>query len=198
MRVIAGAYRGRILRTVAGAEVRPTSDRLKETLFNILAPRIRGSRFLDVCAGSGAIGIEALSRGASLVTFVENARRAFSAIEVNLQTLGISEGVNLINRDARTALRLLAEASERFDIVFFDPPYASELYDNFLSGLPSTGLISQESIVIVEHRAKHILAETYSNLRLTRQVKQGESALSFYELRDTQREVNGQRSEVRG
>ena len=184
MRVIAGAYRGRSLRTVVGAQVRPTSDRLRETLFNILAPRIRGSRFFDVCAGSGAIGIEALSRGASFVTFVESERRACSAIEANLRTLGIAEGVKLISRDARTALKQLTEASEQFDIVFFDPPYASELYEHFLSGLPASGLISSDSVVIVEHRAKHILAGAYSTLRLTRRVKQGESALSFYELGD--------------
>ncbi|HSF24045.1 MAG TPA: 16S rRNA (guanine(966)-N(2))-methyltransferase RsmD [Blastocatellia bacterium] len=185
MRVIAGAYRGRSLRTVAGAEVRPTSDRLRETLFNILAPRIRGTRFLDVFAGSGAIGIEALSRGASEVTFIENAPRARSAIKANLQTLGIAERVRLISRDATPALKQLADASEQFDIVFFDPPYASELYEDFMGRLPASGLITPDSIVIVEHRAKHLLAPAYSNLKLTRQVKQGESALSFYELEDT-------------
>ncbi|MFY9611241.1 MAG: 16S rRNA (guanine(966)-N(2))-methyltransferase RsmD [Blastocatellia bacterium] len=185
MRVIAGTYRGRSLRTVAGAQIRPTSDRLRETLFNILAPRIQGSLFLDVCAGSGAIGIEALSRGASEVTFIEGARRASLAIEANLRTLGIADGARLISRDASTALKQLAEASERFDIVFFDPPYASEMYYDFMSRLAASSLISPDSIVIVEHRAKHLLAPAYSTLRLARQVRQGESALSFYELEDT-------------
>ncbi len=181
--MIAGAYRGRSLRTVAGVEVRPTSDRLRETLFNILAPRIRGSRFLDVFAGSGAIGIEALSRGASHATFIESARRARSAIEANLLTLGIADGVRVISRDASTALKQLAEASEQFDIVFFDPPYSSELYDDLMSRLPRS-LVSPDSVVIVEHRAKHPLAPAYSNLKLVRRVKQGESALSFYQLED--------------
>lgn len=182
--MIAGAYRGRSLRAVAGAEVRPTSDRLRETLFNILSPSIRGSRFLDLCAGSGAVGIEALSRGASHVTFIESSRRARSSIEANLRTLGIADGARLITRDALTALKHLAEMSEQFDLVFFDPPYASELYDNVLSKLAESNLIGPDSIVIVEHRAKHRLAASFSHLKLYRQVKQGESAFSFYKLED--------------
>ena len=182
MRVIAGAYRGRVLRTVEGAEVRPTSDRLRETLFNILAPRVLASRFLDVCAGSGAVGIEAISRGASPVTLIENSRRARSAIEANLRTLGIGGAVRLISRDALAALAQLAESSEQFDIVFFDPPYESGLYDPVMSNLAASNLISLDSITVVEHRAKHRLAPAYSNLKVYRQVKHGESALSFYKL----------------
>lgn len=182
MRVIAGTYRGRRLRNVEGAAVRPTSDRLRETLFNILAPRIGGSRFLDICAGSGAVGIEAISRGASEVTFIEKSRRALSAVKVNLHTLGIDDGVRRIERDAIAGLQALSEASAVFDIVFFDPPYASQLYDSVMRRLAPSTLITLESIVIVEHRAKHRLESVYSNLRMCRQVKQGESALSFYAL----------------
>src|SRR5215472_579871 len=100
MRVIAGSYRGRVLRTVRGQEVRPTSDRLRETLFNILAPSISGARFLDLCAGSGAIGIEALSRGASSVVFVDRSRSACSVIRQNLTSLGIGEQASVVCRDA--------------------------------------------------------------------------------------------------
>src|SRR5262245_2325272 len=103
MRVIAGVYRGRRLRSPTGLAVRPTSDRLRETLFNILARRIQGSRFLDICAGSGAVGIEALSRGASEVTFIESARRACAGIEMNLKALGVDKA-EIINRDAVAAL----------------------------------------------------------------------------------------------
>jgi len=109
MRVIAGTLRGRRLQTIEGAEIRPTSDRLRETLFNILAPRIRGSRFLDLCAGSGAVGIEALSRGASEVVLVESLRAACSVIEANLKTFRIEKGVNVIRRDAIVALKKFAE-----------------------------------------------------------------------------------------
>jgi 16S rRNA (guanine(966)-N(2))-methyltransferase RsmD len=184
MRVIAGTYRGRILRTVEGADVRPTSDRLRETLFNILAPRMRGSRFLDLCAGSGAVGIEALSRGASEVVFIESSRRACLVIEANLRMLSLDDGVRLICRDARAALTQLAETSAQFDIVFFDPPYASGLYDDVLNKLAASTVVLPGSIVIVEHRAKDRVAPAYSNLELYRQVKQGESLLSFYELYD--------------
>jgi 16S rRNA (guanine966-N2)-methyltransferase len=166
--------------------VRPTSDRLRETLFNILAPRMRGSRFLDLCAGSGAVGIEALSRGASEVVFIEDSRRACLVIEANLRMLSLDAGFTLICRDANAALTQLAETSQRFDIVFFDPPYASGLYDDVLSELAVSAIVLPGSIVIVEHRAKDRLASAYSNLELYRQVKQGESALSFYELHDAQ------------
>ena len=99
MRIIAGQYKGRRLKTLDGLHVRPTSDRLRETVFNILAPRLDGARFLDLCAGSGAIGIEALSRGAGEVTFIENNRRAAQLISENLQHCGIVSGVRVINRD---------------------------------------------------------------------------------------------------
>jgi 16S rRNA (guanine(966)-N(2))-methyltransferase RsmD len=145
---------------------------------------VRASRFLDVCAGSGAVGIEAISRGASHAALIESSRRARSAIEANLRTLGLADGVRLISRDAVTALKQLAETSEQFDIVFFDPPYASELYDPVMSTLAASNLISLDSIVIVEHRAKHRLPLAYSSLKVYRQVKQGESALSFYKLDD--------------
>jgi 16S rRNA (guanine(966)-N(2))-methyltransferase RsmD len=183
MRVIAGAYRGRKLRTVEGAEVRPTSDRLRETLFNILAPTIRGTRFLDLCAGSGAVGIEALSRGATEVVFIESSRRACSVIEANLRTFGVDDGIRLICRDARAALTQLAETAAQFDIVFFDPPYASDLYDQVMKHLATGDLLPVDSIVVVEHRVKHRLAPAYSSLKMYRELKQGESALSFYTLK---------------
>src|SRR6185295_16070617 len=105
MRVIGGKYRGRRLKTVEGLAVRPTSDRLRETLFNILAPRIKGSRFLDLCAGSGAVGIEALSRGASDVVLVESSRTACSIIDANLKSLRVETGLSLTRCEATVALK---------------------------------------------------------------------------------------------
>src|SRR5947209_3515989 len=126
MRVIAGEYKGRRLKTLDGLNVRPTSDKLRETVFNIINQRVQGKRFLDLCAGSGAVGIEALSRGATEVTFVEQSRRAHQIISENLQTCGIRTGVHVVNRDALTALKYFASQSVSFDIVYFDPPYESE------------------------------------------------------------------------
>ena len=128
MRVIAGIYKGRRLKTLEGLSVRPTSDRLRETLFNILAPRIEGASFADVCAGSGAIGIEALSRGARHVTFIESSLKAARIISENLRSCGIREGYRVINRDVLRALKNLASEKAEFDIIYFDPPYNSEIY----------------------------------------------------------------------
>ena len=181
MRVIGGTHRGRTLRSVGGLAVRPTSDRLRETLFNILAPTIQGSVFLDICAGSGAVGIEALSRGASEVTFIERARHACEIIESNLTTLGITSEVTTINRDAAVALKRLEQEARRFDVVFFDPPYESGIYDQVMEQLGSGHLLSAAALVVVEHRTKNPPDPEYGRLRICREVKQGESALAFYE-----------------
>lgn len=181
MRVIGGTHRGRRLRAVGGLAVRPTSDRLRETLFNILTPRISGSRFLDICAGSGAVGIEALSRGAVAVTFVERSRHACAVIEANLTALGITREATTITRDAAAALKRLEQESERFDVAFFDPPYASEIHGQVMKQLGSGDLLSAGALVIVEHRAKTPPEPDYGKLRIFREVKQGESALAFYE-----------------
>lgn len=182
MRVIAGLYRGRRLRTAAGLAIRPTSDRLRETLFNILTARIEGSRFLDICAGSGAVGIEALSRGAIEVTFIERSRNACAVIEANLRALGVVRDARVLNRDASAALKRLEQESKQFDIAFFDPPYAAEIYHQVIEQLNSSDLLPTGAVLIVEHRAKNPSQPSYGRLRVFREVKQGESALAFYEL----------------
>ncbi|HXF40850.1 MAG TPA: 16S rRNA (guanine(966)-N(2))-methyltransferase RsmD [Blastocatellia bacterium] len=179
MRVIGGKYRGRRLKTVEGLAVRPTSDRLRETLFNIIAPQIKDSRFLDLCAGSGAVGIEALSRGASHVTFVDQSRRACSAIQVNLDTIGITSKATIITKDAVSALKQLTST---FDIIFFDPPYESDAYDRVLRELGRSDLPARDAIVVVEHRAKRPPEQIHGGLEIFRTVKQGESSLAFFRL----------------
>lgn len=181
MRVIGGIYRGRSLRTVAGLKVRPTSDRLRETLFNILAPRISESAFLDVCAGSGAVGIEALSRGAQAVTFIERNRDACAVIRTNLSSLSINQDATIISRDASLALKQLEQSGRKFDVVYFDPPYASLIYDSVMKELGSGNLLSTDAVVIVEHRIKTPPEPVYGRMRLVREVRQGESALAFYQ-----------------
>ena len=180
VRIISGIYRGRRLQTSAGRDVRPTSDRLRETLFNILAPHLRGARFLDLCAGSGAIGIEALSRHAAQVTFVDQSRHSSEIIKANLQALKINDKTQILNRDVLAAIRQLDSEEETFDLIYFDPPYASELYAPVLLRLTSSSLVHDDSLIIVEHRAKIKLAPEYGKWKLYRQVKQGESALAFY------------------
>jgi 16S rRNA (guanine(966)-N(2))-methyltransferase RsmD len=174
MRVIAGAYKGRNLKSPPSMAVRPTSDRLRETLFNIIAPRIDDVRFLDLCAGSGAVGIEALSRGARHVTFIDRSRRSCQLIESNVQLCRIPEEQNEIY--CMTAEDFLRQSKEfPWDIVFFDPPYQ----EDYLRTLNLLG--DFEGLVIVEHHHKNILPETVGSLVRQRILKQGDSSLSFYE-----------------
>ncbi|HMX30377.1 MAG TPA: 16S rRNA (guanine(966)-N(2))-methyltransferase RsmD, partial [Blastocatellia bacterium] len=161
MRVIAGQFKGRRLKTLEGLTVRPTSDRMRETLFNILAPRIEGARFVDLCSGSGAIGIEALSRGAAHVTFVESSRKAATVISENLRHCGIRENYKFVARDALTALKHFARDQQQFDIFYFDPPYDSGLYSPVLWQIARGNLLAEDGILIVEHRRQMVLAPNY-------------------------------------
>src|ERR1043166_9743123 len=183
MRIIAGTYRGRNLKSPPSMQVRPTSDRLRETLFNVLAPRIIDVLFLDLCAGSGAVGLEALSRGAAHVTFVDRSRKMCGVIESNLDALQIDAAdYELMIADAFDYLRRRKKQSvDPFDIIFFDPPYATD-YDvvlNFI-GEHSLELLSGGASVIVEHHKKKLLADQFNRLIRYRELKQGDSVLSFY------------------
>ena len=183
MRVIAGHYRSRILEAPRGLDTRPTSDRLRETLFNVLAPRIEGAVFLDLYAGSGAVGIETLSRGAQESIFVEQADAANRVIRGNLAALGIRGGYALEARSASAAIRRLAESGRKVDLAFLDPPYASaNEYEVSLSllGGGCVGLLANGAMVIAEHEKRRELEERYGALVRYRVLKQGDAALSFY------------------
>jgi 16S rRNA (guanine966-N2)-methyltransferase len=180
MRIIAGLYKGRRLKTLEGLSIRPTSDRLRETVFNIISPQIEGARFADLCAGSGAVGIEALSRGAGSVTFVEQSPRAAAVIRENLAHCRITTGFKLINRPVMTALAYLAAEKQTFDIIYLDPPYDSPLYDQVLASIASHGLLAADGIVLVEHRRSLLLLPNYDQLRPYREINQGETRLTFY------------------
>lgn len=180
MRVIAGIYKGRRLKGPRGKEIRPTPDRLKESLFSILQPWVPGCRFLDVCAGTGSAGIEALSRGAAHVTFIERSRRGLELLRENLKLCGIESGFEIVPQDAVVALTRLIEAGERFDIIFFDPPYASTLYDPVLQLLSSQPLLTPDGVLIVMHHRQLTLDAHYGALQRYRELRQGENRLSFY------------------
>jgi len=181
MRIIAGKFRSRTLAAPAGMATRPTSDRLRETLFNVLAPRIEGAVFLDLYAGSGAVGIEAISRGVASVVFVERAEAALKVLRKNLDGLGIKAGFRIQAGSAGAFLRRV-EAGAGFDLVFLDPPYdAGNEYASTLGvlGLPG-GLLASGAVVIAEHRRKEKLEDRYGALERTRLLEQGDAALSFY------------------
>ncbi|MBP6004913.1 MAG: 16S rRNA (guanine(966)-N(2))-methyltransferase RsmD [Pyrinomonadaceae bacterium] len=181
MRVISGIYGGRVLKSPADNKTRPTSDRLRETLFNVLSPRIDDeTRFLDLCAGTGAIGIEALSRGAAFVTFVDRSKRSCALIEENLDKLDVPE----------TSTEILGLEAENFagrehalgwDIAFFDPPYDSD-YGLVLHEFGfNASLLNDGGILVVEHHTKKYVPDAVGSLRRWRILKQGETSLSFYE-----------------
>lgn len=179
MRVIAGIYRSRQLAAPRGMATRPTSDKLRETLFNILAPRIEGCQFVDLYAGTGAVGIEALSRGAAHVWFAEKAAPAVAAIRANLAALRIEDGFTL---EARGVRALLQRLDAQVDVVFLDPPYEAEAeYAATLKSLGESTALAPGALVVVEHGSKSRLAERYGALVQTRLVKQGDAALSFFE-----------------
>jgi 16S rRNA G966 N2-methylase RsmD len=210
MRIIAGTFRSRALQAPPGMSTRPTSDRLRETLFNVLAPRIEGAVFLDLYAGSGAVGLEALSRGAARVAFVERAPAALKVLNGNLERLGISSGVRVYAKSVGAFLRSSAKSGpkpekdpqpeedrkpeenprpeenpkpEQYGVVFLDPPYdAAEEYAITLGLLGGTaaGILAAGAVVIGEHRRKQALDEQYGNLKRTRLLEQGDAAMSFY------------------
>ena len=175
MRVIAGEFRSRILKTLPGLDVRPTLDRLREALFNVLAPRIEGQMFFDLYAGTGAVGIEALSRGASKAIFVEQSRDAVKVIRENLQALGLEARAYVSQGRAAAVLPGLPE---RAGIVFVDPPYRLEgEYARTLAILGG----DPPPLVIVQHASRFPLEESYGGLHRFRILKQGENSLSFFE-----------------
>ncbi|HEX4007486.1 MAG TPA: 16S rRNA (guanine(966)-N(2))-methyltransferase RsmD [Acidobacteriaceae bacterium] len=184
MRVIAGEYRSRPLLAPRGLDTRPTSDRLRETLFNVLAPRIAGATFLDLYAGSGAVGIEALSRGAREVIFVEQADAPTKAIRTNLAGLGIHAGYALEPRSVASALKRLTEQGRTADIVFLDPPYAAADEYSLALGLlggAATSLLAPHALVVAEHEKRRDLDPRFGVLARTRVLRQGDAALSFYQ-----------------
>lgn len=184
MRVIAGHLRSRVLQAPPGLSTRPTSDRLRETLFNVLAPRIQGAAFLDLYAGSGAVGIEALSRGAGRATFVERAAPALKILRANLDRLALtSSSFRIHTGTAGSFLRGPRAAAAEFDIVFLDPPYdASQEYASTLGllGNEAAGFLAAGAVIIAEHRKKEKLEARYGALERTRLLEQGDAALSFY------------------
>ena len=187
MRVVAGKFKGRHLKTVKGSEVRPTADRVKESLFRIFGEQVIGADFLDLCAGTGNVGLEALSQGARSTTFVDSNHHCIRVIASNLEMCGLDRRhphVQLICLDARKALVRLGKREAKFDLIYFDPPYASKIHDSCLRQIAETNLLSRTGVLVVEHRkvqeadwAKSLMSD---ELILSRQEQYGDTMLSFY------------------
>lgn len=181
MRIIAGKYRGRVLKSPSDYKTRPTSDRLRETLFNIINFRITDdTNFLDLCAGTGACGIEAISRGANQVVFVEISKKMCGIIETNLNNLKIPEDQTEIF--CEPAEKFLEKSLDSFDIIYYDPPYQTD-YSKVLNLVANNdkNLLADDGLLIVEHSKQNNLPDLIQELRRWRLLKQGDSCLSFYE-----------------
>ncbi len=185
MRVIAGIYRSRPLRSMPGLDLRPTSDRLRETLFNVLTAgnpsALEGTVWIDLYAGTGAVGIEALSRGVEKVYFVESSSKAAELVHKNLQSLTVSTKFEILKQDAIRAVRLLESRKMVADFIFLDPPYRMEkAYTDSLTSLAETPLLNSNGMVIAEHDKRFDPGDEFGGLRRSRKLEQGDSALSFY------------------
>lgn len=187
MRVIAGKYRGRPLRSLRGTDIRPTSDRLRGTLFNVLTAgnpeALQGTVWMDLFAGTGAVGIEALSRGAKQIYFVETAAPAAKLIEQNLERLGIVDGYKILRDDLSGILWRMKRQHIAADVVFLDPPYRMrDAYEQALRALAESSVVWAMTLVIAEHEKKFDPGKEFGSLRRIRQLVQGDAALSFYRI----------------
>ena len=185
MRVIAGTYRSRPLRSLRGMDIRPTADRLRETLFDVLCAgnpsSVENTVWLDLFAGTGAVGIEALSRGAAMVYLVDSSAKAAELARENLESLGISSGFQVMKLEAVRAIERLEKQGLAVDYIFLDPPYRmEEVYSQTLYSLAQSTLLKPEGLVIVEHQKRFDPGEKFGALKRYRILEQGDAALSFY------------------
>lgn len=178
--MISGSAGGHKLKTLKGSLTRPTSDRVKEALFNIISVRIPGARALDLFAGSGGLGIEALSRGAETVVFVEKNPAAVAVIKENLQRTNLWDRSEVINADAMEALAALEKHGRKFDLIFMDPPYGKKLIDGALNKVEKSDIIGEGALIAAEHDVDDRLPESVGRLKAVRQARYGDTVLSFF------------------
>jgi 16S rRNA (guanine966-N2)-methyltransferase len=177
MRIITGLYKSRLLKTPKG--IRPTEDRVRKALFDILGD-VSGLKVLELFAGSGSIGLEALSQGAKEVVFVENLRQASLALEENIQSLGCQDQVMVIGQDAFHAIENIRKKGQKFDLIFADPPYYKGIAEKILQTLGECDILHKSGYIIIQHFKKDLVAVKAGNLALWRQERYGDSLISFY------------------
>lgn len=180
VRIISGECKGRLLSTLKGRAVRPTSDRAKETLFNIIGDRIPGCRFLDLFSGTGNIGLEAASRGAAEVVLVESNPKALNVLQENVEKCDLGDKVKILNVDSGKCLAGFVSTNQSFDLVFMDPPYRDLKAYNLIREIVDKGLLENKGVVIAEHDRHHSLPEAYGKLVLVREKRVGDTIFSFF------------------
>ncbi len=180
MRITSGKFKSRIIRVPKA--IRPTLDNVRKSIFDILGANITGTKVLDLFAGSGALGLEALSRGADSCIFVDNSRSSVKAIKDNLEALGLSanEDIVIVAADAIRAISKFAKSGEKFDLIFLDPPYYKSLAKKSLFLLGSYDILTKSGVVIVEHSKHDEVPNSFGELELYRSVRYGDTQISFY------------------
>ena len=187
MRIIAGEFKGRRLAAVKG-RIRPTSDKVREAIFNILGPKVLGARVLDLYAGTGALTLEALSRGAAEAVLVEEHPAALSVLRQNLETLALHSRVRVMALPVSGALRKLAARGDRFSLIFLDPPYGQGLALKTLAALEASGLVRPEARIVAEHSRRETLPEQVGSLGLSQGRRYGDTQVAFYGIKENSQE----------
>jgi len=189
MRVIAGEHKGRPLAAVPGKGTRPTTDKVKESIFNMIGPYFDGGWALDLYAGTGGLGIEALSRGMEKAVFVEIDSRAFAVVKENISALRLEQKAELYRNDSRRALKALAKREIQFDAVFLDPPYAKQKIEEEIAILQESSLLAPDAWIVAEHDADDRLAETIGDCRCERSAVYGDTRISIYRFDPQEEDV---------
>lgn len=180
MRVIAGIHKGRRLESLEGRDIRPTADRVKESLFNILGHDVIDCSFLDLFGGTGGIGIEALSRGASRIVFVDESIRSIKVLRGNLELLNIKDEVEVYHTDYTTAIKKLHIHDRKFNIIYIDPPYSTGIAQKAMTEISASDILDKDGYIVVEHDARDVMPEQVGRLALFRSKLYGNTRLSFY------------------
>jgi 16S rRNA (guanine966-N2)-methyltransferase len=183
LRIISGKLKGRRLASFGGRRIRPTSDMVREAIFDILTVGWEGKEVLDLFSGTGALGIEALSRGASQGVFVENHSHSLLLLDKNINTLSLSDLCEVVRFGVEKGIRFLKKREWKFDVVFLDPPYGKGLTDDTLRLIAGSDILKEDAVVVAEHHYKEILSDRYRKLQLSDQRKYGSTGVSFFYAR---------------
>lgn len=182
MRVIAGEAKGRPLKAVPGANTRPTTDKVKEAIFSMVGPYFEGGMALDLFAGTGGLGIEAISRGMTRGIFIDLERQSIEVIRRNVEAAGMTDRAEIYKNEAGRAIKLLAKRELAFDLVFLDPPYKMKEADKLMAEMAERGLLADGAVIVVEHDARHAYSEQFGAFRQRRQAVYGDIAVTIYDF----------------
>ncbi|MFZ7104490.1 MAG: 16S rRNA (guanine(966)-N(2))-methyltransferase RsmD [Peptococcaceae bacterium] len=184
MRVIAGSCRGKRLKSVKGYSTRPTADRVKEAIFNVLTPQVKGTKVLDLFAGTGSIGIEALSRGSDFVCFVDKDRKAVQVIKENLSGCKLTDRAQILPLDYLKALNILKSKNINFDLIFLDPPYKMLIIEAILEKIIRLNLLAKDGVIIAETAQDSNLAIEYEDLVKVRENIYGDTKITYFQFHE--------------